>query len=61
MRPADKDIIVYLRRRSAFYGLRAEQRHGKLADRDRAIARAYRNDAREVEQGLGDVRTEAAK
>ncbi len=50
MRPTDKDIIVYLRKRSGFYGQRAKQRSGKLADRDRAIARAYRADARQVEQ-----------
>lgn len=53
MNPSDKDIIVYLRRRSGFYGLRAKQRSGKLADRDRAIARAYREDAREVERNAG--------
>lgn len=61
MNPSDKDIIVYLRRRSGFYGLRAKQRSGKLADRDRAIARAYREDAREVERDAGTSDSGAAE
>lgn len=51
MKASVKDTIVYLRKRSSFYGLRAKQREGRLADRDRAIARAYREDARALEAG----------
>jgi hypothetical protein len=51
MKPDVKDTIVYLRKRSTFYGQRAKQRQGQLADRDRAIARAYREDAHALETG----------
>ncbi len=44
-----KQTILYLRECASFYGLRAKQRHGTQADRDRAISRAYREDARALE------------
>lgn len=54
MNPATKQLIVYLRERASFYGLRAKQRHGTLADRDMAISRAYREDARSLESDKAD-------
>lgn len=59
MNPATKQLILYLRERASFYGLRAKQRRGTKADRDMAIARAYREDARALESDKAD--NEAAK
>jgi hypothetical protein len=54
MNPETKQTIVYLRERASFYGLRAKQRRGTKADRDMAIARAYREDARALESDNAD-------
>ncbi|RYE48324.1 MAG: hypothetical protein EOP24_07905 [Hyphomicrobiales bacterium] len=54
MNAATKQTIRYLRERASFYGLRAKERHGTQADRDRAICRAYREDARALESDKVD-------
>ncbi|CAN7583490.1 hypothetical protein LJR016_004299 [Devosia sp. LjRoot16] len=54
MNDATKQTILYLRERASFYGLRAKERHGTQAFRDRAISRAYREDARSLESDKVD-------
>lgn len=59
MNTTTMQTIVYLRERSEFYGLRAKERRGKLADRDMAISRAYREDARSLESGVAPAGEQA--
>jgi hypothetical protein len=54
MNDATKQTILYLRERASFYGLRAKERRGTKADRDMAISRAYREDARALESVKAD-------